>query len=504
MSSCPARRRARTLRGFTLIELLVVIAIIAILAAILFPVFARVREKANQTSCLNNQRQLAVALMIYANDHEETLPLPSTWVEATNLASDPKIFNCPSNSAQGVPSAPDYGMNAFLYDLDPLNGSVAGVSMGEITDPTKIELTSDLARLTAPTVITLAPSNPNYYKQVIKQEMTNPFPESYTVTGFGGGGSGIARHGGQAATSFVDGHVALQSGMTLGAGMSGYNIPRSGGRMYVRFADTQNYADARERLHAAVAWDVPGPYDTVINSAGIREGVNYHQGNPTSDLNFSPAAGWKITGPGNMVFGADPNNYIAPGPSQTLMFDGTLSSDAVLLVGTQHPFVNGAPTPATDSPTHDWNSTSKALHISNAYGFVRGGSEQSFAGINYIDYTSPDWIEVPSLFKGKSFPWTSARKIRVEMVMSGSNGACFFPTEPDAYWHFGNTPDKHTFYASTAVNAWTKWRVITTSGNVEYEGPWMALSWDIGNLPRRLITLAQGSLTLKEVLYTGQ
>jgi len=60
--------------AFTLIELLVVIAIIAILAAILFPVFAKAREKARQTSCLSNQRQIATAMLMYTNDHEEYLP----------------------------------------------------------------------------------------------------------------------------------------------------------------------------------------------------------------------------------------------------------------------------------------------------------------------------------------------------------------------------------------------------------------------------------------------
>ena len=60
--------------GFTLIELLVVIAIIAILAAILFPVFARAREKARQTSCLSNLKQISLAFMMYADDHDETLP----------------------------------------------------------------------------------------------------------------------------------------------------------------------------------------------------------------------------------------------------------------------------------------------------------------------------------------------------------------------------------------------------------------------------------------------
>jgi prepilin-type N-terminal cleavage/methylation domain-containing protein len=65
---------SRRRNAFTLIELLVVIAIIAILAAILFPVFAHAREKARQTSCLSNAKQLGTATMMYVQDYDETYP----------------------------------------------------------------------------------------------------------------------------------------------------------------------------------------------------------------------------------------------------------------------------------------------------------------------------------------------------------------------------------------------------------------------------------------------
>jgi prepilin-type N-terminal cleavage/methylation domain-containing protein/prepilin-type processing-associated H-X9-DG protein len=100
-------------RGFTLIELLVVIAIIAILAAILFPVFAQARDKARQASCLSNAKQISLAVMMYAQDYDETLPpwwvpnpvptSPAGWGSIyywyANLLPYVKshdIFRCPS------------------------------------------------------------------------------------------------------------------------------------------------------------------------------------------------------------------------------------------------------------------------------------------------------------------------------------------------------------------------------------------------------------------------
>ncbi len=82
MNTNPNARRA-----FTLIELLVVIAIIAILAAILFPVFARARENARRTSCLSNVKQMGLAMMQYVQDYDETLPLSYYFLPSGTPAS---------------------------------------------------------------------------------------------------------------------------------------------------------------------------------------------------------------------------------------------------------------------------------------------------------------------------------------------------------------------------------------------------------------------------------
>src|SRR5437588_7529331 len=73
-------------RGFTLVELLVVIAIIAILAAILFPVFAQARAAARKASCQSNFKQLILASLMYLNDYDETWPLVEQQPDAGGLA----------------------------------------------------------------------------------------------------------------------------------------------------------------------------------------------------------------------------------------------------------------------------------------------------------------------------------------------------------------------------------------------------------------------------------
>src|SRR4051812_35148627 len=91
--------------AFTLIELLVVIAIIAILAAILFPVFASAREKARQSSCANNMRQMGLAQMSYVEDYDSTMQpgysgsvnVETVWAELLYpYTRNTNIFNCPS------------------------------------------------------------------------------------------------------------------------------------------------------------------------------------------------------------------------------------------------------------------------------------------------------------------------------------------------------------------------------------------------------------------------
>jgi prepilin-type N-terminal cleavage/methylation domain-containing protein/prepilin-type processing-associated H-X9-DG protein len=150
-------------RGFTLIELLVVIAIIAILAAILFPVFARAREKARQTTCTSNQRQIAATIQMYCQDHEEQLPNTTTvW---SDIEVDPGVLVCPS---LGKNTPIGYGYS----------GNLASNSIGKFDDPSSAVLTSDAVANGGNLIY--VPDNADY------------------------------RHTGKAAMSFLDGHVDMK------------------------------------------------------------------------------------------------------------------------------------------------------------------------------------------------------------------------------------------------------------------------------------------------------
>ncbi|HUV85274.1 MAG TPA: DUF1559 domain-containing protein [Methanosarcinales archaeon] len=115
-------------KGFTLIELLVVIAIIAILAAILFPVFAKAREKARQTSCLSNLKQISLAVTMYGQDYDERAPWLKYiaawgdgmgWTETINpYIKNQQIYRCPSADS----SKYTYCMNAAAMCVYTVGG----------------------------------------------------------------------------------------------------------------------------------------------------------------------------------------------------------------------------------------------------------------------------------------------------------------------------------------------------------------------------------------------
>jgi len=145
--------RLHTRRAFTLIELLVVIAIIAILAAILFPVFAKAREKAEQSDCISNVNQIGKALLMYASDYDQKLPQADLyftyWPAALfSYTKSTQVFTCKAlpddqtwNYAAATPATwkpivdgngVSYGMNARIgYPYNgptglPLLGGVGG------------------------------------------------------------------------------------------------------------------------------------------------------------------------------------------------------------------------------------------------------------------------------------------------------------------------------------------------------------------------------------------
>ena len=141
-------------RGFTLIELLVVIAIIAILAAILFPVFARAREKARQASCLSNVKQVVLGGLMYAQDYDETWPSGRVCNWASGgpygthvMAIMPyvknlQMFVCPSKT--GYTINPSFIQPPVSYTASYGFNHLASTAMGSIPAPTEQVYTLDM------------------------------------------------------------------------------------------------------------------------------------------------------------------------------------------------------------------------------------------------------------------------------------------------------------------------------------------------------------------------
>jgi len=134
-------------KGFTLIELLVVVGIIALLAAILFPVFARARENARRANCVSNLKQIGLALMQYTQDYDERYPLADlkgtnpdgttpTWTGIIQpYIKSEQVFTCPNDSVaahtdvSAVGHRVSYAPNCFT-DIRMVNGSGVNMNLG--------------------------------------------------------------------------------------------------------------------------------------------------------------------------------------------------------------------------------------------------------------------------------------------------------------------------------------------------------------------------------------
>ncbi len=203
--------------GFTLIELLVVIAIIAILAAILFPVFARAREKARANSCLSNVKQLTLGVLMYTNDYDERFPpcliswfnAPSWRARVFPYVKNTQLFQCPSRPTQSRSSELVPGTSEGFFRG---YGIIADTGY-EGTPPTSWGTAQHMAQVVKPaeSLILAETNSSNDY-----------FP--YIGQGAGQACNNIAAvHSGVGNYGFIDGHVKAmkptQTGLATGQNM---------------------------------------------------------------------------------------------------------------------------------------------------------------------------------------------------------------------------------------------------------------------------------------------
>jgi len=186
-------------RAFTLIELLVVIAIIAILAAILFPVFSQAKAAGKKAACISNTRQLSLGVLMYANDNDDQIPPTQTdnfvlWPDLVNpYVKNAKIRVCPSETGAGAVNS--YGLNemVFVDDTDYLpNPPPPSPTMTTFSTPADTVMMGDLGvgdDLITPRL--------NAYKMTIPDDDLNDQFDARPS----------ARHFNQCNLAFFDGHA---------------------------------------------------------------------------------------------------------------------------------------------------------------------------------------------------------------------------------------------------------------------------------------------------------
>lgn len=238
-------------RGFTLIELLVVIAIIAILAAILFPVFAQAREKARQTACLSNLKQIGTGLMMYTQDYDETLA-GNQFTAPNNVAGDAGPANRtdigfmdPDPTKVGRNWGRDtqpYIKNTQIYNCPNAvtRSSIgAGSAYAETTDPRGANASYLLNGLVSsqPLAVITAPADTIFLHEYIansRVSQVRPCPTNATQTRFNQFNHTFydKMHAGNSGSNllFCDGHAKWQKKTSIkfkqfGADMTGQPDP---------------------------------------------------------------------------------------------------------------------------------------------------------------------------------------------------------------------------------------------------------------------------------------